>query len=102
MFGPKDYILVCHGCGKFHVVRSEFLSVPMSYRFDIPGDSGRFWTIPAHGCPECASEPSVIGPDNRYVGRLRDGYLFGMSPESRERANREFLEWLPRLEKGRG
>lgn len=96
MFSEKDYIMVCHGCGKFHIVRSMFISTPCAIQFKVEGSC---YIVPNYACPECNHEPSVIGPDNRYVGRIRDAFLFGMSAESRERANREFYEaWRAKID----
>ncbi len=94
MFTPKDYIVVCHGCGKFHIVVAHFLGMPLSIGFK---DGVTTWCIPAYACPECQSEPSVIGKDGRRCGRIKDAFVHGMSADARARANSEFPEWLPRL-----
>jgi hypothetical protein len=99
MFGVKTYHCVCHGCGTIHAHKSEFLSVPMSFAF--PVNDGVQWCLPMLGCPTCTSEPSVIGPDGRYVGRIRDAYVHGMTPDARARALSEFPAWLPALEASR-
>lgn len=93
MFAPKVYILVCHGCGKFHEMKSEFISVPMSARFDIP-ESNKSWCIPCLGCPDCMATPR----DSNGDGPIARAWKNGMTPEAWARANKEFTEWLPILE----
>lgn len=103
MFPEKDYICCCHGCGAFHVVRASFLSSPQAASFSS-STPGRTWCVPLRGCPECLAEgqraPIV---DGRHMGRIGRAYTHGMTPDARERAQREFTEWEPRLdaEKGR-
>jgi hypothetical protein len=91
MLGEKDYVLVCHGCGKFHVVRAMFMSMPLATMFDDPDNSRKRWCVPNRGCDDC------IG-----TGIIKTAYEKGMTPEARERANREFVEWLPRLRRDSG
>lgn len=100
MFTKKTYILVCHGCGRFHEKESEFLSVPFSIGFDVPNTNNR-WSIPALGCPECMATPRTMGPngkEDRSKHPIANAFDNGMTLEARARANSEFLEWLPKLE----
>jgi hypothetical protein len=96
MFSARIYTCVCHGCGSFHEIESSFLSSSLLIGFDVEGGS---WAVPAHACVECRNEPSVIGPDNRYVGRIRDAFLYGMTPDAYARATRDFHhEWRAKLD----
>ena len=82
--------------GRFREIESSFLSSSLLIGFDIEGGS---WAVPAYACVECRNEPSVIGPDGRYVGRVRDAFLYGMTPDARARATRAFdSEWRAKLE----
>jgi len=76
MFTEKDYVLICHGCGRLHTVRATFLSSPMSVAVDN-------WTVPAMGCPECCK-----------TGKQGEAYRNGMTPEALERAVFEFRYYL--------
>lgn len=89
MFTRKTYVVVCHGCGRFHEYVSEFISAPMSIGFE-PDAQGRRWIVPNLGCPECLADPTKP---------IREAFYHGMSSEARARATREFnAEWRAKLE----
>lgn len=93
MFPKRDYIVVCHGCGKFHIIKTEFLSSSISFAFKTP--EGTTWTVQGCGCKECMME-------NKKDGRIRDAFRNGMKPEVRERAEKEFNDyWLMELIKNK-
>lgn len=98
MLSEKTYILVCHGCGKFHEKKSCFMSTPLSIGFTGTGDRLMTWAVPAMGCPDCMA----VQTPNRDDHPIRRAWLNGMTPEARERANREFKEWEPKLEAKHG
>ena len=91
MFGVKDYVCCCHGCGAVHIVKSSFMSSPLSIGVYAP--NGQQWSLPAHSCTECAS-PALRErfKDNMDEHPVRKAYLNGLTPESRDRLNREFAE----------
>jgi len=74
-FNAYDHVLVCHGCGEFHAVRSSFLSTPMSIRFDFA--DGSMLTIGGHGCPACMKNPAKP---------IRDAWENGVRPSTFNRA----------------
>ncbi len=95
MFAPQDHIVVCHGCGAFHVLRTSFLSSPMAIGFESTMVDGRSWAVPCRACPTCHAIKTATR-DEHPIARAFD---HGMAAESRARANREFAEtWERRLE----
>lgn len=54
MFNSYDHVMVCHGCGAFHAVRSSFISTPMSIGFKF--EDGSQLSVPASHCGKCPSE----------------------------------------------
>ncbi len=92
MFDERDHVCVCHGCGVFHVVRSAFLSCALSIGFKGSRE-GVTWCVPAHGCPECATEKA---PER--TGRIAQAFDNGMSPASYAKASHLFeTAWEARL-----
>lgn len=89
MFTEKKYIVVCHGCGRFHEYVSAFISAPMSIGFP-PDAQGRRWVVPNLGCPECLADPTKP---------IRHAFDHGMSAAAMARAESEFAaEWRAKLE----
>lgn len=98
MFTPRDHVVVCHGCGSFHIIRTAFLGSALSLSFNQQdGDTRRVWVVPAHACPTC----HAIKTDKREDHPIARAFNHGMTPEARALANTQFTEWLPRLEQQR-
>lgn len=92
MFDVRDHIVVCHGCGSFHVVRASFLGSSLSIGFKGKAH-GVTWCIPAHGCPMCASQKA-----EGRTGRIAQAFDKGMAPASYAEAVRQFeSEWETKL-----
>ena len=74
-FNSYDHIMVCHGCGVFHAVRSCFISTPVGLAFSF--EDGSNLTIGGSGCPECMkTTPSPI----------RDAWENGIKRATHDRA----------------
>lgn len=96
MFSPKDYILVCHGCGSFHSQRAEFLSAPGAIAFEVDGGA-RTWTVPTLGCPACMATPR--DPERPREHPIARAFDKGMTREARGRADLAFrAHWRGVLE----
>jgi hypothetical protein len=81
MLAPKDYIMVCHGCGKFHTVHSAFISSSVAIRLEN-------WCIPCYSCVDCRQVPE----------RIYEAWKNGMSADARAKAQSEFeSEWKEKL-----
>lgn len=92
MFSDKVYHCICHGCGRLHEHVSQFLSVPGLFGVDLP--DGRKLALPMLGCETCRAIPrDEANPDAHPIRRA---WLKGMTPEARERAQREVLERVER------
>lgn len=92
MFSERSYICVCHGCGTFHVVRSSFLSCPLSIGFKGSRE-GVTWCVPALGCNDCKAEKA-----EGHTGRIAMAFDKGMAPASYARAVSQFdSEWETKL-----
>lgn len=95
MFTEKIYILVCHGCGRFHEQRAQFLSAGSALAFESTSRKDVKWVVPTLGCEDCL-HTHTDNPDDHPI---RKAFLHGMTPEARDRANREFKqEWEAKLE----
>lgn len=96
MFTPKVYVCVCHGCGKIHEKVSEFMSVPMSFRF--PDDSeGKHWSFPCLACPDCMKLPHTSPNRKEDLNPIVRAFEDGMTSGARMRALAEFHLYQPRL-----
>jgi len=54
MFNSYDHVMICHGCGKFHAVRSSFISSSLSIGFRFADESQLY--VPAYSCGGCSRE----------------------------------------------
>ena len=63
----KPYLMVCHGCGTFHVQRSAFISSPLSMAFRFA--DGSILSVPCHNCGHC---PGAV---------IREAWANGSKPE---------------------
>jgi hypothetical protein len=73
----REYIMVCHGCGQFHLVRSIFLSTPLSLAFNF-ADGSRL-DVGCSGCPACMAE---LDPGNP----IRMAWEWGIRRSTHNRA----------------
>ena len=71
-FGEFDYLMVCHGCGKFHTQRSAFISTPMSIGFSF--EDGTNLCVGAYGCADCMTAPGKPIRKAYYEGMTREAY----------------------------
>lgn len=78
MLSEKTYTLVCHGCGKIHEKKAEFLSSPLAW--ELIDANGKKFTVPVMGCGECPPEA------------ISNAYFKGATPEARARAKSEFAK----------
>lgn len=67
-----DHVLICHGCGHFHVVRSQFIGSSLSIGFSFL--DGSSLSIPAYKCSNCPGEA------------IRDAWQNGMHRSAYNRA----------------
>lgn len=95
MFTERDYVCVCHGCGRFHIVRSMFISVPMSMSFPTGDEKGTQWCVPALGCLSCQLTPRDANGDNP----ISLAWKHGSTPAALMVAVNAFnTEWRAKLE----
>jgi hypothetical protein len=71
-FGLKDYLMVCHGCGKLHAVLSAFISTPLAIAFKFT--DGSLLSVPAYGCKDCMSAPGEVIRKAYYEGMTKTAY----------------------------
>lgn len=71
-WNEKPYLMVCHGCGTYHVVRSAFISSPLAIGFSFADKSSL--SIPCYKCPTCPSSA------------IREAWEKGTKPEVYKRA----------------
>jgi len=73
-YTTKTYILFCHGCGRIHGIRSQFIS---GMGADFGFDDGSSVRLGCHKCPDCPGEA------------IRDAYNNGIKREVWNRAAAE-------------
>ena len=86
MWTKKIYTLVCHSCGRFHELESEFLSSSVACSFPSTLEPKRSWMIPALACPDCRA----IVTTDRNTHPIYLAWKNGSSPEARARM---MAEW---------
>ncbi len=97
MFSPRTHILVCHGCGTFHEITTEFLSSPLAVKMPESAD-GRFWVLPNRACPDCMAESAKTPIINgRHTGRVSKAYDHGMDAEAKANMLAQWPEWEPKV-----
>lgn len=67
-----DYVMLCHGCGKFHAVRAYFISTPLAIQFKF--EDGSLLNCPASGCKTCMVDPTRPIRKAFFDGMTREAY----------------------------
>ena len=79
MFNSYDHIMVCHGCGAIHAVRSAFISSPLAMSFNFA--DGSMLTLACNGCPSCMA---IKGDENPIRLAWNKGITYATSKRAAE------------------